>query len=87
MHDNKIELTQVNVSHGNGKSGPPAPRDDASFIETQTRTRRLFSSAQIFCFALVYFGTWSSIGTYVQTTHKLTVTLQSYVFVSSQWPC
>ncbi|KAH7040332.1 amino acid/polyamine transporter I [Microdochium trichocladiopsis] len=62
MLDNKVELVDINVSQSKERSGPPAPRDDVSFLETQTRTRRLFSSAQIFCFALVYFGTWSGIG-------------------------
>ncbi|KAH7040331.1 amino acid permease [Microdochium trichocladiopsis] len=58
----KVELTQVNVSPSKDRSGHPTARDDVSYLEKQTRTRRLFSSAQIFCFSLVYFGTWSGMG-------------------------
>lgn len=34
--------------------------DGQSLIERQTRTRRLFSYAQLVAFELVYMGTWSA---------------------------
>lgn len=35
---------------------------DASLLEKQTRTRRLFSSTQLFFFSLCYMGTWGAVG-------------------------
>lgn len=35
-------------------------KDGTTLLETQTRTRRLFSQAQLFAFSLVYLGTWYS---------------------------
>lgn len=65
MLDTKIELTQVDVSGGEDPAAAHTAHDDDSWLEKQTRTRRLFSTAQIFCFSLVYFGTWSGMGAYV----------------------
>lgn len=33
-------------------------KDGSSALETQTRTRRLFSLPQLFSFSLVYMATW-----------------------------
>lgn len=49
----KQEAGVVNVSEQDGGSS-----HDASLIEQQTRTRRLFSYPQLFAFSLVYLGTW-----------------------------
>lgn len=35
---------------------------DASLLEKQTRTRRLFSSTQLFFFSMCYLGTWAAVG-------------------------
>ncbi|KUI62482.1 Choline transport protein [Cytospora mali] len=35
---------------------------EASILEKQTRTRRLFSSSQLFFFSICYMGTWSAVG-------------------------
>lgn len=52
----KHESGSINVSEkaatfDNRKDGPSA-------LETQTRTRRLFSLPQLFSFSLVYMATW-----------------------------
>lgn len=41
---------------------PVVNREASSYIEKQTRTRRLFSMPQIYCFALMYFATWTGLG-------------------------
>lgn len=40
-------------------NGPP--REDAAFLQRQTRTRRLFNEKQLFAFSLVYMGTWNAV--------------------------
>ncbi|KAI1845585.1 hypothetical protein JX266_008196 [Neoarthrinium moseri] len=38
-----------------------SPPEEASFLQKQTRTRRLFNEKQLFAFSLVYMGTWSAV--------------------------
>ncbi|KAH8204505.1 hypothetical protein TruAng_001279 [Truncatella angustata] len=59
--DDKFELNTINVSEEPMAMGDK-PSHSASALEQQTRTRRLFSSAQLFAFNLVYLGTWYSTG-------------------------
>lgn len=60
MADPKFEMADIKVAERNGSSGGV---DSASLIERQTRTRRLFSTSQLFAFSLVYFVTWAGLGT------------------------
>lgn len=57
------DVASVNVSD----QSDGVPRDNAQggvgMLEKQTRTRRLFSTPQLFAFSLVYLGTWYSIAT------------------------
>lgn len=59
MSEQKFEMSDIKVSE-QGSGGRP---DSASLIEKQTRTRRLFSTSQLFAFSLVYFVTWGGLGT------------------------
>lgn len=60
---NKPDVASINVSD----QSDGVPRDNAQggagMLEKQTRTRRLFSTPQLFAFSLVYLGTWYSIAT------------------------
>ncbi|ROW11623.1 hypothetical protein VMCG_01295 [Cytospora schulzeri] len=58
--DPKCNLGPINVDVS---VQPQAPNSrDASLLEKQTRTRRLFSSTQLFFFSLCYMGTWGAVG-------------------------
>lgn len=64
MDKEKAEPSSVNISETPCVS-PDAALEDSSksgttLLETQTRTRRLFSQTQLFAFSLVYLGTWYS---------------------------
>lgn len=54
--DEKAGQTSIDVSE---QFGPKV------LVEKQTRTRRLFSYAQLVAFELVYMGTWSATAGYV----------------------
>lgn len=62
MLDDKIEMSTVKVASDDGRLKTVTAREDPSFVETQTRTRRLFSLPQIFFFSLMYFSTWPGMG-------------------------
>ncbi|KAH7026622.1 amino acid/polyamine transporter I [Microdochium trichocladiopsis] len=48
----------VVAAHGVSSS----PRDDASVLEKQTRTRKLFTLPQLYAFSLMYLVTWIAMG-------------------------
>lgn len=56
----KYELGSLKVDISEQPQAPGSR--DASLLEKQTRTRRLFSSAQLFSFSLCYRGTWGAVG-------------------------
>ncbi|KAM0814827.1 putative Amino acid/polyamine transporter I [Seiridium cardinale] len=56
----RIEMKSSDVLETPVTSYQDAP--SISVLEKQTRTRRLFSSVQLFAFNLVYLGTWYSTG-------------------------
>lgn len=63
----KYDLSSANVSETLSDSASPADAGSSkdnhggvTLLEAQTRTRRLFSQAQLFAFSLVYLGTWFS---------------------------
>lgn len=43
-------------------SGSGSGSDKASYLEKQTRTRRLFSQSQLFVFSAMYLITWVGMG-------------------------
>jgi hypothetical protein len=45
----------------------PTSAEQAVAVENQTRTRRLFSFAQLFAFSLTYMAVWEGMCTYVTT--------------------
>jgi len=51
-HDKAVDV-RVHEKHA-GRPVAPVP----ATIESQTRVRRLFSTAQIFMFSLTYMGLW-----------------------------
>lgn len=59
--DNKFEMGSINVTEQPGVSSEK-DASSISILEKQTRTRRLFSTAQLFAFNIVYLGTWYSTG-------------------------
>lgn len=63
MADEKFGVQPVDVSE------QPVAMDktgsETSSLEKQTRTRRLFSSSQLFAFNIVYLGTWYYTAGYV----------------------
>lgn len=70
MHlDEKLGRTSIAVSEKTSDvpvdSNHTCSNYDQSLVERQTRTRRLFSYAQLVAFELVYMGTWSSTAGYV----------------------
>ncbi|ROW17977.1 hypothetical protein VPNG_00211 [Cytospora leucostoma] len=56
----KYELGSLKINVSEQVQAPESR--DASLLEKQTRTRRLFSSAQLFSFSLCYMGTWGAVG-------------------------
>lgn len=58
---NKNDISLVIVSEQN--DARKDAKRGAATLEEQTRTRRLFSTPQLFAFSLVYLGTWYSIAT------------------------
>lgn len=60
---NKPDAASVNVSEKNDGGARDSAQGGAGMLEKQTRTRRLFSTPQLFAFSLVYLGTWYSIAT------------------------
>lgn len=60
MGDQKFEMADIKVAKHDGSVHGT---DNASLVEKQTRTRRLFSTSQLFAFSLVYFVTWAGLGT------------------------
>lgn len=64
MADRDYELTvsKFNATESNVQEKQDKPPENASILEKQTRTRRLFSSAQLFCFSLIYLVTWMGMG-------------------------
>lgn len=59
----KNEVSSINVSEQNDAVARDDAKRGAATLEKQTRTRRLFSTPQLFAFSLVYLGTWYSIAT------------------------
>lgn len=60
----KMDGVSIQVSDQGGSTSDK-PGYQATLIEQQTRTRRLFSMPQLFAFSLVYLGTWYSVAMYV----------------------
>ena len=60
---NKPDVASINVSEQNDAAAGGDEKRGAGTVEEQTRTRRLFSTPQLFAFSLVYLGTWYSIAT------------------------
>lgn len=64
MEENdKNGVSSINVSEQNDAVARDDAKRGAATLEKQTRTRRLFSTPQLFAFSLVYLGTWYSIAT------------------------
>lgn len=59
----KNKVSSINVSEQNDAVARDDAKRGAATLEKQTRTRRLFSTPQLFAFSLVYLGTWYSIAT------------------------
>jgi choline transport protein len=61
------DVASLNVSDrgsdGVARDAGPKGAAASGMLEKQTRTRRLFSTPQLFAFSLVYLGTWYSIAT------------------------
>lgn len=57
------DVASINVSDHSDGVPRDNPQGGAGMLEKQTRTRRLFSTPQLFAFSLVYLGTWYSIAT------------------------
>ncbi|KXJ96816.1 amino acid permease [Microdochium bolleyi] len=62
MLSTKIEMTDLKRPAHEETTMSVADREAASYVEKQTRTRRLFSMPQIFCFSLMYMATWTGLG-------------------------
>lgn len=60
--DYELSVSKLNVTEPNVQEKQDKPPENASILEKQTRTRRLFSSAQLFCFSLIYLVTWMGMG-------------------------
>lgn len=56
-NNEKQQLGPINVSE-KAATLDDGRDDGPSALETQIRTRRLFSLPQLFSFSLVYMGTW-----------------------------
>lgn len=56
----KYDLGPINVDVSVQPQAPDSR--DASLLEKQTRTRRLFSSTTLFFFSMCYMGTWFAVG-------------------------
>lgn len=61
-HDYELSVSKFNVTEPNVQEKQDKPPENASILEKQTRTRRLFPSAQLFCFSLIYFVTRMKMG-------------------------
>ncbi|KAG8162111.1 hypothetical protein KVR01_007876 [Diaporthe batatas] len=59
----KRDAASINVSEKNDGGARDSAEGGSGMLEKQTRTRRLFSTPQLFAFSLVYLGTWYSIAT------------------------
>lgn len=59
----KSGVSSIKVSEQNDAVAQDGAKTGAGTLEEQTRTRRLFSTPQLFAFSLVYLGTWYSIAT------------------------
>lgn len=57
-HNEAIELETKDVSNVAVSNGDDA---DHNSLEKQTRTRRLFSGAQLFAFSLTYMAVWEGM--------------------------
>lgn len=59
----KPDAASIKVSEKNNGGARDGAQGEPGMLEKQTRTRRLFSTPQLFAFSLVYLGTWYSIAT------------------------
>lgn len=60
--DYEMSVSKLNVTEPKVHEKQEHSPENASILEKQTRTRRLFSSAQLFCFSLIYLVTWMGMG-------------------------
>lgn len=56
-------VSSIKVSEQNDAAAQDGAKTGADTLEEHTRTRRSFSTPQLFAFSLVYVGTWYSIAT------------------------
>lgn len=60
--DYELRVSKFNVTEPNVQENQDKPPKNAAIFEKQTRTRGLFSSAQLFCFSLIYLVTRMGMG-------------------------